>query len=120
MTPFAERIKNFFGLGKTLSEEVFEDLTDLLVEGDFGAAQAYELSEKLRERCKKEKTGDGEDAKKARIPVSVADSGDESTFWFPAIAKASGIICGIISEDGNHIAVKNAAEKIRKTMEGGI
>ena len=41
MNTFAERIKNFFGLKKTLSGEVFEELTDLLVEGDFGAAGAY-------------------------------------------------------------------------------
>jgi fused signal recognition particle receptor len=64
MTAFSERLKNFFGLGKTLSEEVFEDLTDLLVEGDFGAAEAYRISDKLKEACKKEKISDGEGAKK--------------------------------------------------------
>jgi fused signal recognition particle receptor len=64
MTAFAERLKNFFGFGKTLSEEVFEDLSDLLVEGDFGAAEAYKISDKLKEACKKEKISDGEGAKK--------------------------------------------------------
>jgi fused signal recognition particle receptor len=64
MTAFTERLKNFFGIGKTLSEEVFEDLTDLLVEGDFGAAEAYRISDKLKESCRKEKVGDGEGAKK--------------------------------------------------------
>ena len=64
MTSFAERIKKFFGINKALSEEIYEDLTDLLVEGDFGAAQAYKLSEELRDRCKKEKTADMEGAKK--------------------------------------------------------
>jgi fused signal recognition particle receptor len=61
---FSDKIKDFFGIGKTLSEEVFEDLTDLLVEGDFGAAGAYRLADKLKDACKKEKVTDGEGARK--------------------------------------------------------
>jgi fused signal recognition particle receptor len=64
MKGFAERLKNFFGLGKALSEEVFEDLTDLLVEGDFGAAEAYRIAERLKEVCKKENAADGKEAEK--------------------------------------------------------
>lgn len=64
MNAFAERIKNFFSFGKTISEEVFEDLTDLLVEGDFGAAEAYRISDKLMGLCKKEKITDSGEAKK--------------------------------------------------------
>ena len=67
MTAFADRIKNFFRLGKTLSEEVFEDLTDLLVEGDFGAAEACRISDKLRELCKKERINNGEEARKILV-----------------------------------------------------
>ncbi|MDR3191756.1 MAG: signal recognition particle-docking protein FtsY [Treponema sp.] len=55
---FAERLKNFFGLRKSVSEELFEDLTDLLVEGDFGAAEAMKTADKLRARCKKEGISD--------------------------------------------------------------
>jgi fused signal recognition particle receptor len=62
MKGFAERLKNFFGLGKVLSEEVFEDLTDLLVEGDFGAAEACRLAERLKGACKKENAADGKEA----------------------------------------------------------
>ncbi|MCL2229538.1 MAG: signal recognition particle-docking protein FtsY [Treponema sp.] len=51
---FGERLKNFF-LGKTsLGEESFDDLCDLLIEGDFGPAQAYKMTEQLKERCKKD------------------------------------------------------------------
>jgi fused signal recognition particle receptor len=64
MKGFAERLKNFFGLGKALSEEIFEDLTDLLVEGDFGAAEACRIAERLKEACKKENAADGKDAEK--------------------------------------------------------
>ncbi|AEF80623.1 signal recognition particle-docking protein FtsY [Leadbettera azotonutricia] len=64
MSVFSDKIKNFFGIGKTLSGEVFEDLTDLLVEGDFGAAGAYRLADELKDACKKEKVADGEGARK--------------------------------------------------------
>jgi len=40
---FADKLKNLFGLRNSLSEEVFEDFTDLLVEGDFGASGAFKL-----------------------------------------------------------------------------
>ena len=64
MSSFADKLKSFFGIRQSLSEEVFEDLTDLLVEGDFGAAGAYKLAERLRETCKKEKIEDGEGARR--------------------------------------------------------
>jgi fused signal recognition particle receptor len=51
---FTERFRNFFGLGKKVSEELFEDLADLLVEGDFGAAFAFKTVDALRAFCKKE------------------------------------------------------------------
>ncbi|HCC38105.1 MAG TPA: signal recognition particle-docking protein FtsY [Treponema sp.] len=52
---FSERIKNFFSRASGLSDEFFDDLTDLLVEGDFGASGAYKTADILRECCKKEK-----------------------------------------------------------------
>jgi fused signal recognition particle receptor len=51
---FGERIKLFFTGKSSVSDELFEDLCDVLIEGDFGAAQAYETVELLKERCKKE------------------------------------------------------------------
>ena len=60
---FASRIKNFFGLQKTLSDDVFDDLCDLLVEGDYGAAGAYKLTESLRDACKRDKISDSEKAR---------------------------------------------------------
>ncbi|MDR1836922.1 MAG: signal recognition particle-docking protein FtsY [Treponema sp.] len=51
---FGERIKNFFSGRPALCEELYDDLCDLLVEGDFGVAEAYKTVELLKERCKKE------------------------------------------------------------------
>ncbi|MDR2020000.1 MAG: signal recognition particle-docking protein FtsY [Treponema sp.] len=56
---FAGRIKAFFGLKNPVSEELFENLGDLLVEGDFGAAEAFRVVEALRDHCKKEKITQG-------------------------------------------------------------
>jgi fused signal recognition particle receptor len=50
---FAEKIKSFFSRNLSPSDEVFDDLCDLLIEGDFGAAQAYNITEHLKNNCKK-------------------------------------------------------------------
>ena len=53
-----EKIKSLF-LGKnTANEELYDDLCDLLVEGDFGAALAYKTVDLLKERFKKDDGGD--------------------------------------------------------------
>ena len=64
MASFADKLKSFFGGRHNLSEEVFEELTDLLVEGDFGAAGAYKLTEKLKAACAKQGASSGEEARK--------------------------------------------------------
>jgi fused signal recognition particle receptor len=59
---FGERLKNFFtgnsGGDAALSGELFDDLCDLLIEGDFGASHACRTVELLKDRCKKEKSRD--------------------------------------------------------------
>ena len=59
----------------------------------------------------------GDDAKSLGILVSVADNPDESTFWFPAITMGDDLIAGIVSQSGDHRAVKDAAAEIRKKLE---
>ncbi|MCL2192146.1 MAG: signal recognition particle-docking protein FtsY [Treponema sp.] len=60
---FAEKIKSFFSGRPSLSAEFFDDLADLLVEGDFDAKEAYTTAELLRNSCKKEKISSPEDAR---------------------------------------------------------
>lgn len=50
---FSERIKNFFSGKSAVNQETYDDLCDLLIEGDFGAAQAVKITSLLKERCKK-------------------------------------------------------------------
>jgi fused signal recognition particle receptor len=98
MTAFAERIKKFFGKGKVLSEEDFEDLTDLLVEGDFGAVQAYGISEKLKALCKKEKISDSEGAKKvlARLLEEMLAKAGQNSVDPDSLLKEEGLLVMLI------------------------
>ncbi|MDR2133687.1 MAG: signal recognition particle-docking protein FtsY, partial [Treponema sp.] len=73
---FADRIKNFFGRVPSLSEEFFDELADLLVEGDFGAAEAFRTVERLRDCCKRERieSPDGLRAKLAELLEEILNS----------------------------------------------
>jgi fused signal recognition particle receptor len=51
---FGERIKSFFSAKTAVSDELLEDLCDLLIEGDFGAAEAYKVTELLKAEYKNE------------------------------------------------------------------
>ena len=54
-TSFAEKLKSLFSKGSDINEEFYEDLTDMLVEGDIGAKAAFEISEELEKVCASEK-----------------------------------------------------------------
>lgn len=60
---FSEKFKNFFSSKKN-NEEFFEELTDILVEGDIGAKMAFELTEELESLCKAKKIFEEEQIKK--------------------------------------------------------
>jgi len=51
---FSEKIKAFFSGKPDVSEDLFDALCDLLIEGDFGAGQAYKTVELLKEHYKKD------------------------------------------------------------------
>jgi fused signal recognition particle receptor len=64
---FADRIKNFFSGHSTVSQGFFDDLSDLLVEGDIGAKEAYTVAEALQQACKKEKVSGPEEARERLV-----------------------------------------------------
>jgi fused signal recognition particle receptor len=83
---FADKLRAIFA-GKPLSDDLFDDLADLLIEGDFGAAEAFAVTERLEALAKKERAESGDAAKellkqilletlaKARHPRMVEDAG---------------------------------------------
>lgn len=52
---FALKLKEIFGYNRSIPEDFFDNLCDLLIEGDFGAAPAMKLTENLEALAKKEK-----------------------------------------------------------------
>ena len=52
---FGEKFLALFKKKSALSEDFYEDLTDLLVEGDIGAKTAYQIVDELEEICSKKK-----------------------------------------------------------------
>ncbi len=60
---FADRIKAIFRK-KNLDDDVFEDLADLLVEGDLGAAFAFEIVDSLKSECRKNRVDSPDGARK--------------------------------------------------------
>jgi len=61
---FTDRIKTLFGFKGPVPEALFEDLSDLLVEGDFGAAEAYAVVEELRQVCRRQGITDPESTRR--------------------------------------------------------
>lgn len=57
---FADRLKSLFRAGST-DEELFEELADLLVEGDLGASLAFSVADELKASCKAKRVSSGED-----------------------------------------------------------
>jgi precorrin-2 dehydrogenase/sirohydrochlorin ferrochelatase/precorrin-6A/cobalt-precorrin-6A reductase len=58
----------------------------------------------------------GEECRGKNIPVSVADSKEESTFYFPAIVSEGGLTIGITSDGLDHNAVRRGAKRIREML----
>ena len=52
---FSEKLKSLFSKSSTINEDFFEELTDMLVEGDIGAKTAFEIVDELESICDKEK-----------------------------------------------------------------
>ena len=51
------------------------------------------------------------------IPVSVADSAEESTFFFPAVCEGNGLTAGVVSRGAAHGKTAEAAKRIRRVLE---
>lgn len=52
---FGEKLKSLFSKGTSVNDDFYDELTDLLVEGDIGAKSAFMLVEELETVCSKEK-----------------------------------------------------------------
>jgi fused signal recognition particle receptor len=73
---FADRIKNLFRIGTT-EGALFEDLADLLVEGDLGPSLAFSVSEELKANCRSKRITEP-DAVRLELKSILAGYGKEA------------------------------------------
>ena len=52
---FGEKLKSLFSKGSSINDDFYDELTDMLVEGDIGAKTAFEVVDELQAVCSKEK-----------------------------------------------------------------
>lgn len=52
---FGEKLKSLFSKNSTINDDFYDELTDMLVEGDIGAKTAFEIVDELQSLCDKEK-----------------------------------------------------------------
>jgi fused signal recognition particle receptor len=109
MLDFAGRIKKLFGIRSAVSEELFDDLADLLVEGDFGAAEAYAMADKLRDYARKEKIGDGE---QLRAALALLLEGILAEAGSPVLPKSGGDLGIILLLGVNGVGKTTTAAKL--------
>ena len=55
---FGEKLKSLFSKGSSINDDFYDELTDMLVEGDIGAKAAFEIVDELQSVCSKEKIHD--------------------------------------------------------------
>jgi fused signal recognition particle receptor len=70
---FFDKLKSFFGVKVELTDEFFDALTDILVEGDFGASLAVQTVDELRVRCKSAKVTEGAGARALLADILAED-----------------------------------------------
>lgn len=58
----------------------------------------------------------GEDCSKAGVFVTVADRKEESSFYFPAIARKGAIVAGVTASGTDHRLTAKAAEQLRNCL----
>lgn len=81
-----------------------------LIHADFviAATDNREVNHTIAEYCKTN-----------HIFCSVADCAEESTAIFPSICEGDNLICGIISQDGDHSRLAHHAQIIRNLLQKG-
>ena len=52
---FGQKLKSLFGIHSKEDDNFFDDLTDILIEGDVGAKTAVEIVDNLQKLCKEQK-----------------------------------------------------------------
>jgi fused signal recognition particle receptor len=111
---FADKIKKLFSGNAAVSDALFDDLADLLVEGDFGAAEAFQTVERLRERCGKEKIAAPEalSLKLAELLVEELENGGMAANGRAALVLPEGTLVVLLLLGVNGVGKTTSAAKL--------
>ena len=58
-----------------------------------------------------------QDCKDSGIFCAVADSSEESTFFFPAVCQSGKLVAGVVSDGSEHALTAKAAQQIRQVLQ---
>ncbi len=112
---FAERLKALFRFG-TAPDELYDELCDLLVEGDVGAALAYRVTDQLRAACAKGRISD-ERAVKETLKTLLEPYARDARLELPSGGTACVLALGV-NGVGKTTTIAKLAHRIRKADPG--
>ena len=62
----------------------------------------------------------GQECLELSIPVSVADSKEESTYYFPGVACDDSVVVGVTASGTNHSLARRITDEIKRLLKGGV
>lgn len=110
---FIDKVFDVFS-GRTIDEELFEELEEVLIQGDVGVNTAIDLVEKLRERVKVEKIKEAEQLRQVLVEEIVDIMGDE----IPQLAINSGELNIILVVGVNGVGKTTSIGKLAYKLKG--
>jgi fused signal recognition particle receptor len=115
---FADRIKSLFRVGAADSA-IFEELADLLVEGDLGPSLAYSIADELKASCRGARAADP-DAVKAELKAILSRYGKEARIEPVKGALSVFLVLGVNGVGKTTSCAKLASYYRREGLASGI
>ncbi len=113
---FGQRLKALFGIGRKENDEFFDDLADLLIEGDLGAKAAFEAVEALKASVRSKALA-GHDAILQELRSILGAYGKEGRLSLPERGLSLILVLGV-NGVGKTTQAAKLARRIANTRPG--
>ncbi|MFZ5943773.1 MAG: signal recognition particle-docking protein FtsY [Bacillota bacterium] len=110
---FIDKVFDVF-TGRAIDEELFEELEDVLIQGDVGVNTAIDLVEKLRKRVKEEKIKEAELLRQVLVEEIIKIMGDDT----PTIDLAAGELNIFLIVGVNGVGKTTSIGKLAYKLKG--
>lgn len=114
---FADKLRAFFGRARVEDVAFYDDLADLLVEGDLGGSLAMSIGENLKKRCLS-KGIKGEAGIRSELAAILLEMGKESRIE-PQPGKFNVFLLLGVNGVGKTTSAAKLAARFRKAEDGG-